>query len=116
MKRIDTAGTRSTTSRIVRTLGALVPPGLAAHGLWILFTGSASYRPGRGDRTRTLLPPDAWLAGLFFVFLAMLVASLGMSGRKEAWLFRVGLGGSLFCLVTEGARQLLGIAAYGTPY
>ncbi|SEJ43790.1 hypothetical protein SAMN05444746_10238 [Variovorax sp. OK212] len=113
---VTSPSTRRESGWITRYIAPLLPVGLAAYGLWILLTGRATYRPGRGSSTVTLLAPDACLAGLFFVFLALLVTALGTSGRMEKWLFRVGLCGSLCCLVVEGARQLMGLAVYAPPH
>jgi hypothetical protein len=99
-------------SFVVRYLGPLLPLSLAAYGIWVLFSGEYTYRPGRASGTVTLLAPDAQLMGLFQVFLAVLVTAFGVSGRKEWWCFRVGLAGAVLCLVIEGARQLMRIAVH----
>jgi len=98
---------------VIRYLGPLIPLGLAANGIWILLSGYYTYRPGKGNWTLTLLPPDSHLAGLFFIFLGVLVASLGVSGRKERWLFWSGLAGALLSLIIEGLRQILRLAVHG---
>ncbi|KIQ28193.1 hypothetical protein RT97_20965 [Variovorax paradoxus] len=85
---------------------------LAAYGIWVLFSGEYTYRPGRGNGTVTLLALDARLMGLFQLFLAVLVTALGVSGRKAWWCFRIGLAGAVLCLVVEGARQLMRIAVH----
>ena len=100
-------------SFVVRYLGPLVPVGFAVFGIWILISGNYVYRPGRTTTTLTLLPPDAQIAGIFFLSLASLIAALGVSGRKGRWLFWVGIVGSLATLIAEAARQLLGLAVYG---
>ncbi|WP_395318271.1 hypothetical protein [Variovorax sp. UC74_104] len=99
-------------SFVIRYLGPLLPIGSALFGIWILFSGSYTYRPGRGSQTITLLPPDSQLMGLFFLSLAVLVSALGASGRRERWLFWGGLTGAVVFLVAEGLRQLLKLAVY----
>jgi hypothetical protein len=99
-------------SFVVRYLGPLLPLSLAACGLWVLFAGQYTYRPGRGSWTVTLLALDAQLMGLFMIFLAVLATAFGVSGRKEWWCFRIGLGGAVLCLVVEGARQLMRLAVH----
>ena len=74
-------------SFVIRYLGPLVPLGLAACGVWVLLSGTYTYRPGRTGSTVTLLPPDSYLAGLFFISLGVLITAFGVSGRKERWFF-----------------------------
>lgn len=100
-------------SLVVRFLGPLVPLGFAAFGIWLLISGRYVYRPGRGNAELVLLSPDAYIAGAFFIFLALLVAAIGMSGKKSWWLFSTGLAGSLICFSVEAWRQIAGLAVYG---
>jgi len=100
-------------SLIVRFLGPLVPLGFAAFGIWLLISGRYVYRPGRSTTELVLLAPDAYIAGAFFLFLAALIAALGVSGKKGRWLFWVGSVGSIASFVVEAGRQIAGVAAYG---
>ena len=100
-------------SFVIRYLGPLVPLGFAACGVWVLLSGTYTYRPGRTGSTVTLLPPDSYLAGLFFISLGVLITAFGVSGRKERWFFWGGLSGALLSLIVEGARQILRMAVYG---
>ena len=112
MRRPATPG-RERTGWVGRYLGPLVPLGFAAFGLWILVSGSYTFRPGRSDTTLTLLPPDSQFAALFFISLAVLLSAFGAKGRMERWLFRTGLGGCLLAIAFVGVRQILRVASYG---
>lgn len=103
----------SEKSLVIRYLGPLVPLGFGGFGLWLLATGCYVYRPGRSNTEVVLLPPDAYIAGGFFICLAALITSLGVSGRFERWLFWLGAVGSALCFAAEAGRQLLGVATYG---
>ncbi|SEK66897.1 hypothetical protein SAMN05518845_102329 [Variovorax sp. YR750] len=96
----------------MRYLAPLLPLGSALFGIWVLLSGSYTYRPGRNSQTVTLLPPDSQLMGLFFLSLAVLISAFGVSGRRKRWLFRGGLAGALLSLTAEGFRQLAGLAVY----
>ncbi|MFN4352159.1 MAG: hypothetical protein ACK4F6_15255 [Hylemonella sp.] len=99
---------------VTRFLGPLVPAGFAGFGLWLLITGRYAYRLGRGSQNEVvLLPPDAYIAGAFFIFLAVLVAAIGMSGRRSWWFFLVGCVGAILSFAFEAWRQLSGVAVYG---
>jgi AcrR family transcriptional regulator len=74
--------------------------------------GQVRSRRRRERRPRSRPTADA----MADMFLALLVTALGTSGRMEKWLFRVGLCGALFCLLVEGARQLMGLAVYAPPH
>lgn len=100
-------------SFVVRFLGPLIPIGLASFGVWLLISGRYAFRPGRSHTVLVLLAPDAYLIGIFFLFLAALLVAFGVTGRKEKWFFWVGTIGSAVTIAIESARQLLGLAAYG---
>lgn len=100
-------------SFVIRYLGPLLPLGFAAFGVWILVSGAYVFRSGRSSQIYTLLPPDSYLAALFFISLGVFIAAFGASGRVERWLFWCGLVGSVAACVIGGGRQLLGVAVYG---
>jgi len=105
--------TPNSRSLVVKFLGPLVPLGSAGFGVWLLFSGRYVYRPGRSNAVLVLLPPDVYIAGAFFIFLGLLVAAIGMSGKRSWWLFYVGLTGSLLGFSVEAWRQIAGLAVYG---
>ncbi len=99
---------------VARFLGPLVPAGFAVFGGWLLISGRYAYRPSRGNSSEVvLLPPDTYIAGAFFIFLALLIAAIGTSGRKNRWLFVVGCVGAALSFAVEAWRQLSGVAVYG---
>lgn len=100
-------------SPVARFLGPLVPLGLATFGIWLLISGRYVYRPGRSNAELVLLAPDVYIAGAFFIFLALLVAAIGVSGKKSWGLFFTGLAGSLISFSVEAWRQIAGLAVYG---
>jgi hypothetical protein len=101
-------------SFVVRFLGPLVPIGFASFGLWLFFSGRYVYRPSRGSsRQVVLMGPDAYLAGVFFISLAVLVTAIGTSGKKSWWLFAIGLVGAVLSFSVSAWRQISGIAIYG---
>lgn len=99
---------------VARFLGPLVPVGVAVYGTWLLISGQYVYRSSRGSSNEiVLLPPDAYIAGSFFIFLAVLISAIGASGKKSWWLFVVGCAGAVLSFALEAWRQLAGIAVYG---
>jgi hypothetical protein len=100
-------------SIVIRYLGPLIPVGFGCFGLWLLVTGRYVFRPGRSTTELVLLPPDSYIAGGFFICLAVLIAALGVSGKAERWLFWFGAGGAALLFAVEAGRQFLGVAAYG---
>jgi hypothetical protein len=105
--------TQPKSSFVIRYLGPLVPMGFAAFGSWILFSGSYSFRPGRSNQVVTLLPPDSWLAAVFFLSLAALLVAFGLQGRAERSVFWIGLIGCLVAIAAVGFRQIAGFAVIG---
>jgi hypothetical protein len=101
------------SSLIARFFWPLIPIGVACFGVWILISGRYIYRPGRSHTVFELIAPDAYLIGVFYLFLAALLSAFGVTGRKEKWFFWVGVIGSATTIAIESARQLLGLAAYG---
>ena len=100
-------------SLLVRLFGPLLALGLAAFGIWLFISGRYVYRPGRSNAQLVLLSPDAYIAGAFFISLALLIAAIGISGKKSWWLFFTGLTGSLISFSVEAWRQIAGLAVYG---
>lgn len=100
-------------SFVIRYLGPLIPLGFGSFGLWLLVTGRYVFRPGRSTTELVLLSPDSYIAGGFFICLALLIATLGVSGKAERWLFWPGAVGAVLFFFIEAGRQLLGVAAYG---
>lgn len=99
---------------VARFVGPLVPLGFASFGIWLLVSGRYVYRSTRGSSNElVLLPPDAYIAGAFFIFLAVLITAIGTSGRKSRWLFIVGCVGAVMSFAIEAWRQLSGLAVYG---
>jgi len=111
MNRAPSAGERSFVGRF---LGPLVPIGFAAFGFWLFFSGRYVYRPTRGSSQQViLLAPDAYLAGVFFISLAVLVTAIGTSGKKSWWFFAIGLAGAVLSFSVVAWRQISGVAVYG---
>jgi hypothetical protein len=103
--------TQPKSSFVIRYLGPLVPLGFAVLGAWILFSGSYTYRPVRYSSTVvTLLPPDSWLAAVFFFSLASLLIAFGLQGRAERITFGIGLVGCIAAIAAVGFRQITGLA------
>lgn len=101
-------------SFVVRFVGPLVPIGFASFGFWLFFSGRYVYRSTRGSTQQViLLGPDAYFAGVFFISLAVLVAAIGISGKKSWWFFAIGLAGAVLSFSVAAWRQISGIAIYG---
>jgi hypothetical protein len=100
-------------SLVIRYLGPLIPLGFGGFGIWLLITGRYAFRPGRSTTEVVLVAPDAFIAGGFFISLAILISALGFSGKCGRVLFWVGSIGSVFCIVFEAIRQIFGMAVYG---
>jgi hypothetical protein len=106
--------TQPKPSFVVRYLGPLMPLGFAVFGAWILFSGSYTYRPVRhSSAVVTLLPPDSWLAAIFFFSLASLLVAFGLQGRVERITFCIGLIGCVAAISVVGFRQIAGLAMLG---
>ena len=99
-------------SFITRYLGPLLPLSFSLFGLWILVTGSYTYRPGRTNKFLTLHPPDSWFAALFFFSLGILFVAFGLEGRAQRATFWIGLAGCLVAIAVVGFRQITGLAAF----
>ena len=111
---MNTAHPPDKRSFVVRFLGPLVPIGFASFGFWLFFSGRYVYRPTRGSSQQVvLLAPDAYLAGIFFISLAVLVTAIGTSGKKSWWFFAIGLAGAVLSFSVSAWRQISGIAIYG---
>ena len=100
---------QTSPSFISRFLGPLLPLSFALYGIWILVTGSYSYRPGRSTRSITLLPPDSWFAAWFFFSLSVLLVAFGLEGRSQRVTFWTGLASCLIAIAVVGSRQILGL-------
>lgn len=112
--RVDTMPqTQPKPSFVIRYLGPLVPLGFALFGAWILFSGSYVYRGGRSSTVTTLLPPDSWLAAVFFFSLAILLVAFGLQRRAQCIAFWIGLVGCVVAIAVVGFRQIAGLAAFG---
>lgn len=90
-----------------------MPLGLALFGAWILFSGSYDYRAGRSSTVTTLLPPDSWLAAVFFFSLAILLVAFGLQRRAQCITFWIGLVGCVVAIAVVGFRQIVGLAVFG---
>jgi hypothetical protein len=112
--RMNTPPSAGERSFVVRFLGPLVPIGFVSFGFWLLFSGRYVYRPTRGSSQEVvLLAPDAYLAGIFFISLAVLTTAIGTSGKKSWWFFAIGLAGAILSFSVTAWRQISGTAIYG---
>lgn len=100
-------------SFVIRYLGPLIPMGFCSFGFWLLATGRYVFRPSRSTTELVLLSPDSYIAGGFFICLAVLITALGVSGNAKRLLFWSGAAGAVLFFSVEAGRQLLGVAAYG---
>lgn len=93
-----------------RSLLALVPLGYAAYAAWIFASGTHTYRLGRSAKVITLAPPDTYVAGYFFVCLAVVMAGYVIGGSLQRRLTWTGLMGAAVALVVLWGRQLFDLA------